>query len=200
MKVFYIAKAIAAFSAGRIGDVAAYKGLIIDARPRAELQLALSQLADPLPAIDLVQLRKLEKGSFGRIYADHMDDCGLTPLQFSAQCRADLKGKPLLSPRYTLFHDVFHVLLDQDTSLAGECVVWSFVSGQQYSSAFDKAGTISVICYSLAKPWKRRLFAKAYRQGLAQGRNAASVLAAPLETFWALPLAQVRRQLAITPT
>lgn len=197
MKMAYIAKALRALRAGQIGDVAAYKGLVIDPRPRPQTQAALSRLADPLPDIDLERLRALPEGSFGRTYADHMDACGLTPLRFSQSCREDLAGRPLLAARYTLFHDAFHVLLDRDTSLAGECAVWAFVSGQRYAAAFDAAGLVSVVCYSAIKPWKWSLFRDAYRQGLAQGRRAANVLATPLETLWETPIAEARRALAI---
>lgn len=197
MKAAYVIKALRAFKAGRIGDVAAYKGLLIDPRPRPQTAAALVALADPLPDVDLDGLRALPPGSFGRIYADHMDACGLTPLQFSRACREDLTGRPLLAARYTLFHDAFHVLLDRDTSLAGECAVWAFVSGQRYAAAFDAAGLVSVVCYSAIRPWKWRLFRDAYRQGLTQGRRAANVLATPLETLWETPIAEARRALAI---
>lgn len=192
-----VRKAIEAIVQGRIGDAGVYKSLALGVVASPATAAALATLAESLPVIELDALRVLPDGAFGRAYADHMDRFHLMPLKVSPGCRADIAGRAALGPRYTLFHDAFHVLLGCDTSLEGECEVWAFVAAQDYGPAFQKAGLASLVSYTLARPWRWRALREAYLRGRARGRRAAKLLALPLETLWPRPLAAVREELGL---
>ncbi|WP_299410405.1 Coq4 family protein [Acaryochloris sp. IP29b_bin.148] len=106
----FFSLAVQAYRQGKLGDVAAYKSAILGTTAYPEIAETLSRLKTCFPTIDLAALRSLPEGTFGQIYAQHMDECHLTPLEISADIIAALPDQSL-GLRYTLLHDVFHVLL-----------------------------------------------------------------------------------------
>lgn len=118
--------AVLSYAKGNVGDAAAYKSAILRVHPYPEVAAGLAELRQPLPAIDLEALRALPEGTLGREYAVHMDRERLRPLDLSENARHRLSDR-VLGLRYTLLHDLFHVLLGFDTSLPGELGVWEFV-------------------------------------------------------------------------
>ena len=54
----------------------------------------------------------------------------------------------LFALRYTVTHDIFHVLLGFDTSYAGEMGVFAFTIAQNYSKTIGRIRAFSYICVS----------------------------------------------------
>ncbi|MEM7136382.1 MAG: Coq4 family protein [Myxococcota bacterium] len=184
-------KAVSAYRAGRIGDAAAYKAGLLQATPYPEVAEALSRLETPLPALSLDTLGECALGTLGRTYADHMRREDLTPLDLSDEARRDL-GEHVLGLRYTLLHDLFHVLLDFDTSWAGELGVWEFVGAQRYCPQYERAARWAWRVYPLLAPSEMSAFRANSARAKATAARASCIIAHDFTRSWAEPLDVVR--------
>lgn len=190
----FFSLAIQAYRQGKLGDVAAYKSALLGTQAYPEIAGKLSRLKTCFPNIDLATLRTLPEGTFGRIYAQHMDEYHLTPLEISSEVIAALPDQSL-GLRYTLLHDVFHVLLGYDTSLVGEMGVWAFVDAQHYSPSYKTAAWLAHCLYPLVIPHRYQQLRAIEQQSRRLGQQAACVIAHPLEDYWSEPLSTVRSRL-----
>ncbi|KAI9131752.1 Coq4 family protein [Acaryochloris sp. CCMEE 5410] len=188
--------AVQAYRQGKLGDVAAYKSAILGTKAYPDIAETLSRLKTCCPTIDLTALRTLPEGTFGQIYAQHMDECHLTPLEISADVIASLPDQSL-GLRYTLLHDVFHVLLGYDTSLIGEMGVWAFVDAQHYSPSYKTAAWLAHYLYPLVIPHRYRQLRAIEQHSRKLGQQAACIIAQPLEDYWSEPLSTVRSRLGL---
>ncbi|MEH2039955.1 Coq4 family protein [Nostoc sp.] len=80
------------------------------------------------------QLSQYPQGTFGREYATYMQANQLKPLNISPELE-DVAKRNLFALRYLVTHDIFHVLLDFDTTYAGEIGVLAFAATQNYSKS-----------------------------------------------------------------
>lgn len=183
--------------AGRRGDAAAMKAAAFGSGAYSEIAQKLQQLEDPFPAIDLARLRDGPPESFGRHYVAFMEANRLKPLAVSADVAAALRPDHILEVRYPILHDAFHVLLGFDTTLPGELGVWSFVSAQHYSPAFDRAGRWGAALYPLIAPRQRAALRAAAERGRALAGRAPCLITAPLDRYWAEPIDDVRRRFGL---
>lgn len=177
---------------GKRGDAAVLAAVALDFRGDPELERQLRNLAEPLPTFDLVVLRGLMPGSFGRTYAHYMDLHARQPLHVSGSIAAQLRGNPF-ALRYLALRDVLHVLLGFEYTLAGRLGIWAFASAQGYGPACDRAARLASCLYPLLAPWQRPQLRRAEFRGRRLGALAACLLLQPLEPHWALPLNEVRR-------
>ncbi|MGD9979724.1 MAG: Coq4 family protein [Hyphomonadaceae bacterium] len=198
MNFNYLIKAIRYARKGRRGDAAAMKTAAFGNPAYPDVERDLAALAAPYPDIDLQPLRAEPRGTFGRAYADHMDACGLKPFHVSSEVADELGPSQILGVRYVLLHDAFHVLLDFDTSWPGELGVWSFVSAQRYSADFDRGVRLARRLYPMLAPGKKDELRAADARGQRLGEAAPRLLMAPVETMFAAPLDDVRRQLKLS--
>lgn len=192
----FFSLAVQAYRQGKLGDVAAYKSAILGTQAYPEVVEELSRLNTCFPNIDLASLRTLPEGTFGQIYAQHMDERHLTPLEISAEVITALPDQSL-GLRYTLLHDVFHVLLGYDTSLVGEMGVWAFVDAQHYSPNYQTAAWLARYLYPLVIPHRYRQLRAIEQQSRRFGQQAACIIAQPLEDYWSEPLSTVRSRLGL---
>ena len=197
MHLRYLIKAIKAGVAGRAGDTAAYKAAALGTSAYGNLDNTLAALNDPLPDISLDELKAQPSGSFGKTLAQFLERNQIQPLQISPTARAELKDAPVLAIRYPILHDAFHVLLEFDTSLAGELGVWSFVAAQQYSPAFEQAALVGRWFTRLLMPWQWGRLRAYEEKGRRLGRQAICVIEQPLDELWGLPLWEVRERLQL---
>jgi len=199
MKPRLILKALRAFRAGRVGDAAAYKAAAGSAPAYPEVGARLAQLTDPFPRIDVGALRALPADTFGHAYARFMDENGLSPLLVSPAVAEELARINLLAVRYTILHDAFHVLLGYDASLAGELGVWTFVARQHYCVTHRRAALAARLLYPLWAPTRHAALRAARLRAEALAPVVPSLIAEPIETWWALSLAKLRERLRISP-
>lgn len=186
-------KAIQAYRQGHLGDVAAYKSAILGTKAYPQITAQLSTLEHCYPAIDLTQLGLLPTGSFGKSYAEHMAQYHLTPLRISPTV-SDTLHHYSLALRYTLTHDIFHVLLGYDTSLIGELAVWTFVGAQHYSPSYETAAKLAARVYPCLQPHHYRQFKAIALESRARAQSALCLIAQPFEQYWSEPLDEVRHQ------
>jgi ubiquinone biosynthesis protein Coq4 len=197
MNLRYLIRAIGYARKGRTGDAAAMKTAAFGNPAYPDVERALAALENPYPDIDLEALRAYPPSVFGRVYADHMDACGLRPFHVSHEVAAELGPSQILGVRYVLLHDAFHVLLGFDTSWPGEMGVWSFVSAQRYSPDFDRGVRLARRLYPLLAPRKKAELRAADARGQHLGESAPRLLMAPIETLFAMRLEDARRQLEL---
>jgi ubiquinone biosynthesis protein Coq4 len=183
----------------RIGDFALYKSELVGARARPEVEARLAALPTPFPEVDLEALGALERGTLGREYVEFLHANELDAFRISEDMDPALVRRNVFTARYSLLHDVFHVLTGFDTSWAGELGVWAFVAGQRYTAAHWVAVILACLVYPILAP---RQIPRLWRNlwlGRRMGRRAASLLTTELETMWDRPVVQLRRELDIEP-
>lgn len=135
-------------------------------------------------------------GSLGREYARFLDANGIVPLAVSPALRERFRSAPYVL-RYTSTHDLHHVLAGFDAGLAGEIGVVAFNVGQGAAPVSRAMLRFAAVLYAILAPMQARVIAHNLRVGLAMGRAASLVMASPLESWLAEPLADVRRRLGI---
>jgi ubiquinone biosynthesis protein Coq4 len=192
-------KLLRAFRAYRngapLGDVVILKlDALSDPSPTTTAKLA--SLRGNAPEHDLTRLRALPAGTLGREYARFLDTNRITPLTISAAARAHFRDAPY-ALRYTTTHDLHHVLAGFDAGLAGEAGVLAFNVGQGSAPVSRAMLWIARILFMLVSPTQARAIASNVRVGLAMGRRAELVIAAPLESYVEEPLDGVRAKLGI---
>ncbi|NJR67442.1 MAG: hypothetical protein HC771_01355 [Synechococcales cyanobacterium CRU_2_2] len=112
----------------------------------------------------------------------------------------DLQAEAARHPfalRYTLTHDLFHVLLGFDTSYGGEAGVAAFTIAQGYSGILSAMRPVMTWLYPLIFPAQAQQIRANMGLGAAIGQQAACVLAYPFEQNWARPIAEVRAELGL---
>ncbi len=197
MQLRYLIKAIQAALAGKAGDTAAYKAAALGSQAYGNLDQRLTALTNPLPDITLEQLQSHPSGSLGRTLAQFLTSNHIQPLTLSPATRTDLKNVPILTIRYPILHDTFHVLLGFDTSLAGELGVWSFVAAQRYSPAYERAAFIGRWVTRFLTPWQWKRLHIYEQRGRRLGAKAVCVIAQPLDIYWGMSLEEVRLRLKL---
>jgi ubiquinone biosynthesis protein COQ4 len=157
---------------------------------------------------DREALRRLPTGSFGRAYADFMDEAqldaaGLVEAEATANETYGRMDDEPIEPEREYFgerlrdmHDLWHVLTGYGRDEAGEAANLAFTYAQvpNLGVGFIVVAGAVLGPHDLTFYWPRYLY-RAYRRG----RRAALLTTVPYETMLPLPLADVRRQLAIEP-
>jgi ubiquinone biosynthesis protein COQ4 len=192
-KLLYMLRA---FRAGApLGDVVMLKVDALSSPPRAFAE-KLAPVRGYAPEHDLAALRGLPAGTLGREYARFLDANGITPLVVSGHVKERFRDRPY-ALRYTLTHDLHHVLTGFDAGLAGEMGVLAFNVGQ--GSAPIRPGMLWVArcLYAMLAPSQARRIWHDVGVGLEMGRRAELVMAAPIESWFEEALDEVRRRLRI---
>lgn len=157
---------------------------------------------------DRAALRALPEGSFGRAYAAFMDAAQLDPAGLvQAEAEASQNYAPpddgpvdpdvdYFGDRLRDMHDLWHVLTAYGRDEAGEAANLAFT----YAQVPNLGIGLIVLAGAVVGPrdltfyWPRYL-----RHAYRRGRAAALLTVAPYEELLPLPLAEVRRRLAIQP-
>jgi ubiquinone biosynthesis protein Coq4 len=178
-----------------LGDVAVLKLDALGAPP-AGIAAKLAPLRGYAPEQNLEALRALPPGSLGREYARFLDANGITPLAISPNIRERFRENPFVL-RYTTTHDLHHVLTGFDAGLAGEAGVYAFTVAQGSAPGSHAMLWVVRIFYALFSPPQALRLWHDIRVGLAMGRSARLVIAEPIESWFAEPLAAVRQRLGL---
>jgi len=168
---------IVAYRAGApLGDVVVMKLDALSAPSRDVLRKLEAVHGYDAPTPDLAALRALPSSMLGREYAQHMDANGIEPLVISPAVKERYRNNPY-ALRYTVTHDLHHVLTGFDTGLAGEAGVVAFNVGQG-SAPIGRAMLWYIrLMYGLLSPTQIRRLWSNIRVGLEMGRKAKLVIA-----------------------
>ena len=184
------------FMLGEVGDAAfgEFKFYGIGADPNLIAQL--QEFVGYYPTIDLEKLSQLPKGTLGHEYAQHMKENNIQPLKISPDLKEEAERDPF-ALRYTLIHDIFHILLGFDTTLAGEMGVFGFTASQNYSRMLKIAEPLILLFFCLIEPYKTKEIWQSDRVGKALGKQTECLLVYPFEKNWARPIDDVRAELGL---
>jgi len=187
----------AALREGRLGDAALLKADAVGGGSvDREVAERLRELG-PFPDIDPEPLRQLPRGTLGREYIELLDANGLSPFRLSDRIDPAVIERQIFVARYSLVHDVFHILTGFDTSWAGELGVWSFVASQRYARAHWIAVALACVIYPFLAITQVPRMWKNLRRGIAMGRRARPLLFIPFEHLWSRSVADLRRELDV---
>lgn len=143
--------------------------------------------------INLADLNRLPSHTFGHAYARFMARNKLQPFNFSDEIEPLFERYPI-TIRYVRVHDMIHTLLNFDTTLAGEIGVYAFVGEQHYTPTLDWAARVADRL-SFIPFWQRTRVKAAQARGKMLARDAAVMVATPLESLFASSLQEVRHTL-----
>lgn len=166
------------------------------ASPSERVTATLANASYVWQSHDLTSLRRMAPGTFGRAYATFLDANGITPLEVTEATRARFRDRPY-ALRYTATHDLHHVLTGFDAGLAGELGVFAFNVAQGSAPGGRGMLVLARVLYSILAPTQAATIAHDMHVGLRLGERAELVIAAPLESWFAEPLGDVRRKLGI---
>lgn len=181
----------------RPGDVALYKADVFLGRVRPDLAERLSALPTVVPEIDMPKLRQLPEQSFGRGYADFLDNHGLAPFVTTELSEPKVLARNLHWARYSVVHDMYHVLLGAGPDLVGEMRVYAFTLAQNFSLAFWMFIPLVFTVLPLLAPHRALEMLRAFREGYQLGRDQNYLMAERLEDEFSTPVAELRRRLGL---
>jgi ubiquinone biosynthesis protein COQ4 len=177
------------------GDIAVHKADLFLASMTARQRQQLASLDPLIPAIDMAALRALPPGSFGRAYADFLDDNHLGPFTISDEMPPEVVARNAHWARYALVHDMLHVLLGYGPDLAGEMGVYAFTLAQRLSWVFWLYLPLALVVLPILAPHRIPQMVRNFRRGFRLGRTLANQIALPLDRRFAAPLERVRGEL-----
>ncbi len=125
-----------------------------------------------------------------------MHKCGIQPLEISQDLREEADSH-LFALRYTVTHDIFHVLLGFDTSYAGEMGVFAFTIAQNYSKTMNAFEPLVTSVYPLIFINQAKQMRANIRKGKALGKKAKCLLTYRFEDNWARAIADIRNELGL---
>jgi ubiquinone biosynthesis protein COQ4 len=139
--------------------------------------------------IDFQQLHCLPQETLGYAYSDHMLRNSLTPIT-SSMVESDYE---YLMVHLTEVHDIWHIIIGADTSMAGETKLQAFVAAQLRSSRFSFA----MLAKNLLKAAVEDLnlaeqLMDALTQGWLIGKQAQPIFGMQWNTLWDTPLIQLQ--------
>ena len=184
------------FTKGEVGDIAFLKFEVFGLGANSKVLGQLQDFAGYYPSINLEELSQLPIGTLGYEYAQHMHKCGIQPLEISQDLREEANDH-LFALRYTVTHDIFHVLLGFDTSYAGEIGVFAFTIAQNYSKTIDAFEPLVTSVYPLIFINQAKQMRANIRKGKALGKKARCLLTYRFEDNWARPIADIRNELGL---
>lgn len=149
-----------------------------------------------LGTIDLMELKKLPNNTLGYLYAEHMIQNQLKPLE-STSSESDHQ---YLDRHLTETHDLWHVLTGSKTDIFGEIQLEAFYVAQFEISRF----WLSLLAKNLLKAVAYDIeistqYMEALTRGWSMGRNAKPLFGINWNRLWEIPLEDLRSSLNIVP-
>ena len=183
---------------GPNGDLAIFKADAAGARATPAVERKLADVRGYAPAVDLDVLRRLPDGTLGREYVRLLDDNGYGAFVISDAVPRAMLERNVFGHRIAVTHDMFHVLTGFDTTWAGELGVLAFTSAQGYARVQRYVALpLALLLYPVLAPRQIPALVRCLVQGWRMGRRAHLVLGYRLEDWFARPVDEARRQLAL---
>ena len=184
------------FTKGEAGDAAFVEIEFYGIGANPALIAQLQDFVGYYPSINLEELGQLPEGTLGYEYVRHMKQHKLQPLKISPDLKEEADRHPF-ALRYTVTHDIFHIILGFDTTYAGEMGVFGFTVGQNYSKMLKIAEPIILLIFCLIAPTKIGKIWKNNRIGKALGKQVQCLLVYPFESNWSRPIDDIRAELGL---
>lgn len=178
-----------------LGDVALMKFAAMKKTSPA-LAAKLQSVAGYAPAVAVETLLQLPDDSFGHAYARFLRDNNLQHFNLNPDLVERYRDNPY-AVRYTVTHDLHHVLCGFDAGMAGEQGVVGFTVGQGIAPTGPVGMWFSRLLSPLLSPSQASQTRHNYNLGVRMGQAATLLIAAPLESWFERPLQEVRAELGI---
>ena len=182
-----------------LGDFALLKADGLGAKANREIEAKMLPVRGYYPYINLQELIKLPSDTFGHHYALYMQQNKLKPLNISSEL-TDIATNNVFALRYAVTHDIFHVLLDFDTSYAGEIGVLAFAVAQEYSKLQSFSLPIAQLLYLILAPGQIKAIFANKQRGKLMGQKANFLLNYRFEDHWTETLSSLRKKLNVNPS
>ncbi|MCG5059879.1 MAG: hypothetical protein KA714_18310 [Limnoraphis sp. WC205] len=179
-----------------LGDVAILKAEAFGVKLNPKHESKMQSVIGYHPPIDLEKLSQLPPQTLGYQYAEHMKQNHLKPFEISPEV-SQIADKNVFSLRYSITHDIFHVLLGFDTSYAGEIGVLAFAAEQNYSLTLKVSLAMAIILYPLFAPQQIPDIFSNLRVGRLLGKKAKFLLSYRFEENWEKPLIEIQNELGL---
>lgn len=147
--------------------------------------------------VNLEQLHSLPETTLGYVYSDHMLRNGLTPIQL----RIVESDYDYLTVHLTEVHDIWHVVVEADTSMIGETKLQAFVAAQLRRSRLSFA----MLAKNLLKTAVDDLdlaekLMDAATEGWYLGKQALPLFGVRWPNYWQISLQEFQTQWQIYPS
>ncbi len=144
--------------------------------------------------VDLAKLALLPSHTFGYAYAQHMLKNNLKPLQI----KPSNNNYEFLSAHLSETHDIWHVIIDADTSITGEIKLEAFYVSQFPFSRFWLAlvtkNLLKSVVYNIDRSTE---YMDAIAQGWLLAKQAQPLFGIDWKLLWEKPLYEIRDSLNI---
>ncbi len=141
--------------------------------------------------------KSLHEGSLGFLYFKYLDKNNLNPNDLTVVNSSDEASQ--LENRVRKTHDLFHLVLGFDTSIAGELGIQAFLL-RQFAWPFALVA-IGGACFVTIFKYPNDISEnfKSVIVGWQMGATAKQLIIVNWEDYWALSLNEVRERLSILP-
>ena len=144
--------------------------------------------------VDLEQLALLPSNTLGYAYAQHMLKNNLKPLQI----KPSNNNYEFLSVHLSETHDIWHLIIDADTSITGELKLEAFYVAQFPFSRFWLALVTKNLLKSVVYDIERSTeYMDAVSQGWLLAKHSKPLFGIDWKLLWDQPLQEVRDSLNI---
>jgi ubiquinone biosynthesis protein COQ4 len=148
-----------------------------------------------LGKIDLDRLSELSVNTVGRLYADHIIQNQLKPIQSDLQPQSDLD---FLNVHITETHDLWHVVTGTNTDILGEIQLEAFYIAQLKMSRF----WLALITKNLLKSLLYDIeiadrYLEVITKGWMMGHQAQPFFGVNWDNLWETPIEEVRASLKV---
>lgn len=142
-----------------------------------------------LGPIDLIELKKLSNDTLGYLYAEHMIQNQLKPLQFSSA----ENDHQFLDSHLAETHDIWHVVTGSRTDVIGEIQLEAFYVAQFEISRFWLAllakNLLKAVAYDIENSTQ---YMEALTRGWSMGRKAKPLFGINWNSLWTTSIQEVR--------
>lgn len=148
------------------------------------------------PTIDFDALGELPRGALGRELVEFCRANEIMPAMIGEGAREGIEELGAAA-RYICLHDLFHVLLDCDTSIPEELRITAFILDQRYFRGGRRWLAVLYAFGPLVRPWLALRTLANIRRGRTLARRAPMLLGEPIEDWFAEPVEVVRARLGL---
>lgn len=159
----------------------------------------LSHLRGYAPIYERETLSSLAEGTFGRAYADFLDENGIQHITYSPEILERFRDDPYVM-RVGMTHDIHHLLVGGDAGIAGETAVAAFQAAQGTLGTTGRAiWTVLRLAwgYTLQRPGRSFRVWNNVWNGWRLGRKTPLLIRHRLEDMFELPLEEVRERVGL---
>jgi len=182
-----------------IGDSSLLKFAAMGEPRPVGIDECVSHLRGYAPIYERETLSALPEGTFGRAYANFLDENGIQHITYSPEMRERFRDDPYVM-RVGMTHDIHHLLVGGDAGIAGETAVAAFQAAQ---GTLGTTGRAIWTVLRLALGYTKQRPGRSFRvwsnvwNGWRLGRKTPLLISHRLEDMFELPLEEVRLRVGL---